>query len=77
MPNELTETDIIERFGWTFSELDNEDEDRVYTGVGLQNIRDSVNRIRGWVSGGGKGHIGNEDLELWGELMNAEKELNG
>ena len=77
LPVELTETDICERFGWTFQQLDNEDQDRVYAGFAMQNIRDSVSRIKDWLDRSGKAHIGNQDMEVWGMLMDAEKELKG
>jgi len=74
LPAEITETDICERFGWTFTELDNEDQDRVYTAVALANIRDCVSRIKQWLSSSGKSHIDERDLEIWGVIMKAEKQ---
>lgn len=76
MPNEATEADIIERYGWTYDELDNEDQDRVYTGFAIQNVRDSADRIRTWIDNTGKTSISRHDLELYGMLLDAEDECN-
>ena len=71
----MTEADICQRFGWTFSELDNEDQDRVFTSFMLQNLRDSSNRIKDWLDHRGKVHISDHDLEIFQMLMDAEKEV--
>ena len=76
LPSEIIEADIAERFGWTFSELDNEDVDRVYTGFALQNVRDSVSRVRSWLDHAGKIHLNKDDLELFGNILDADKELS-
>lgn len=74
LPGELIEADICEKFGWTFAELDEQDQDRVYAGVVLQNIRDSIQRIKNWVDTLGRTHISNDDMELWGTLMKARRD---
>ena len=75
LPPELTEADICEHFGWTFSQLDEEDQDRVYTSFALQNVRDIINRIRSWLEHGGKSPLGYRDMELYGKILDAEKEI--
>ena len=76
LPPETTEADICERFGWTFTQLDDEDQDRVYTAVSLANVRDCVNRIKQWLGSGGKTGIDNRDLEIYGKLVEAEKKID-
>ena len=74
LPTEILEADIIEKFGWTFTELDNEDQDRVYRAITLQNLRDGVSRIKSWLDNHGKIHISGKDLEIWEFIQEAKKE---
>ena len=77
LPLALTEADLIERYHWTYDELDNADEDRVYTGAALQNMRDTIHRMKDWLSRSGKGSpVSRDDLDLYGLMIEAEKELN-
>ena len=71
LPPEVTEADIAERYGWTFTALDNEDQDRVYAGFAGQNIRDCVNRIRHWMENGGKSKLSEQDMSIYGMLLEA------
>lgn len=77
VPLELTEADIAERYGWTFTQLDAEDEDRVYNSFALQNVRDAVDRIKSWLASVGKMRISKHDLSLYGMILDAEKEVYG
>ena len=73
---QVTEADIAERYGWTFAELDEQDADRVYEGFVLQNIRDSVSRIKHWVgSQGHGGSLSNEDMKIMKACIDADEEL--
>ncbi len=74
IPTEVTEADIAERYGWTFTELDNEDQDRVYAGFSGQNIRDCVNRIKGWLESGGKSKLSQSDMNVYGMMLEANPE---
>ena len=74
LPLEITEADLCERFGWTFTQLDEEDQDRVYRAVTLSNMRGAVDRIKTWLDHQGKIHISGKDLEIMGMLWDAEKE---
>lgn len=74
VPLELTEADIAERFGWTFTELDEEDQDRVYNSFALQNVRDAVDRIKQWLANFGKMRISQSDLVVYGMVQRAEAE---
>lgn len=73
---EVTEADICERFGWTFDEMDNQDQDRVFASFAMQNIRDVVGRIKNWLDRSGKTHISQRDMEVYGKILDAEKEIN-
>lgn len=77
LPLETTEADIAERYGWTFTELDNEDQDRVYAGYAGQNIRDAIDRIKGWLNSGGRGTLSDRDMRVYGMIVAAEKEITG
>lgn len=72
---ELNEADLIERYGWTYEQLDNSDEDRVYLGIGLQNMRESIRRIKDWLRHVGKYEMDQRDMDLYGMMLDAEKEL--
>lgn len=73
----MTEADILERYGWTYDELDCSDEDRVYRGVALQNVRDSIANIKGWLASVGRGSLSEHDLRIMTLLAEAEKEMFG
>ena len=75
MPPEVTEGDICERFGWTFTELDEQDEDRVNLVYSLQNVRDRVDRIKAWLSSVGKTPIDATDMKLYQKIVDAESEI--
>lgn len=74
VPLELTEADIAERFGWTFSQLDEEDQDRVFNAFALQNVRDAIDRIKQWLANFGKIRISQSDLMVYGMIQRAEAE---
>ena len=76
MPVEATEGYICERFGWTFSQLDEEDIDRVYTSTSLMNIRGALDRIRAWLDSVGKIGISKQDLETYKMVLDAEREID-
>ncbi len=60
--------DLCERFGWTFNELEEEDESRVMRAVMLMNIRDSLRRVQRSM----EQHVlpAESDLEVWGMVYN-------
>ena len=72
---EVTEADICQRFGWTFTELDEQDQDRVFASFMLQNLRDSANRIKQWLEHSGKDQISEHDLEIYEMLSKAMREV--
>mgnify|MGYP001589399993 FL=1 len=72
---QVTEADIAERYGWTFDELDEQDSDRVYEAFALQNIRDSISRIKHWVGSQGQGSLSNEDMVIMKACIDADEEL--
>ena len=62
---------LCERFGWTFSALDEEDMTRVYPAVGAANMRAALQRVQQWADAAAAGRkpafpSGNE-LRLWQE----------
>lgn len=68
---------MIERYGWTYEQLDESDEDRVMTGYVLQNLRERLGRIKGWLATQGKGvQLSEEDLRLYGMVTEAKEELD-
>ena len=69
----MTEADIVERYGWTYDELDNADVDRVYRGYALQNIRERTGRIKAWLTSGGKVQLTEDDLQFYQRILEAKK----
>ena len=76
LPHELTEADICERFGWTFSQLDEEDVDRVFTAFAMQNVRTYLQEIKSWLDHVGKTHISEQALRMYGRILEAEREVD-
>ena len=66
IPEELSETQLCERFGWTFTQLDAEDEPRVREGVALSNIRAALGRVQAFLETQGAFHPSESDWEIWG-----------
>lgn len=60
---------LCERFGWTWSELDEQDMTRVLPAVTAANIRDSLQRVRGWADSAAAGrhpaHPSESDMRAW------------
>ncbi len=46
---------LAERFGWTFTELDEQDMSLVLPAVSAANIYAAVSRVNGWMDAAGRG----------------------
>jgi len=64
---------LAERFGWTFTELDEQDDARVLPTVSAANIHAALARVLGWRNAAGNGAkipLPNEhDLSVWGDVQ--------
>lgn len=49
------EVALCERFGWTWQELDEQDEARVMAAVGAANVRDALLAVERWTLAKGRG----------------------
>ena len=73
-PDELTDTDLAERFGWTLTELDEQDMQRVLTGLRLSSVRDALLRVEGYLESHGAVRPSERDWRLYGLAQDALKE---
>lgn len=48
-PQELIDVSLCERFGWTWQELDEQDEARVLPAVGAANVYAALGRVNAWM----------------------------
>ena len=55
--------------------MDGEDEDRVYNGFGLQNVRDTMDRVKSWLASFGKMKLSGHDWRLYKVVTDTEAEL--
>ncbi len=55
MPLELEDDFLAQRYGWTFSELDEQDDSRVLPAVRASNVYAALARINGWMDAAGRG----------------------
>ena len=72
---------LAERFGWTFAELDEQDDTRVLPAVSAANIHAALSRVAGWRNAAGNGQkvpLPNErDLAIWGDVARVLRENDG
>jgi hypothetical protein len=79
VPDEIVDVSLCERFGWTWTELDEQDMSRVLPAVGAANIGAACTRITHWLTAAGAGKKGAEptphDWQLWKFAQDAVKEI--
>lgn len=78
-PEAIIDASLLERFGWTLQELDEQDESRLFPAVGAMNIADSLRRTLGWMDRAGQGdkHApkpSKRDMQIWADVHAAAKE---
>jgi hypothetical protein len=63
---------LCDRFGWTLTELDEQDEARLLPAIGAANIGDALRRVLGWREAAGNGQKVTlptaHDLAIWGDV---------
>ena len=63
---------LCDRFGWTLTELDEQDMSRVLPAVSAANIHAALARVRGWGQAAGRGQKvappSEHDLTVWGDV---------
>lgn len=64
-PFVLTDGRIAERFGWTFDQLDQQDESRVMIAIQMMNIHDIYERVMRAVMSHNTDSISEDDMKIW------------
>lgn len=54
-PLELEDDFLLQRYGWTFTELDEQDDTRLLPGIAAANVYAAVSRIYQWQEAAGRG----------------------
>lgn len=49
----------------------------MYSAIAGQNIRDCLDRIKGWLESGGKARLSERDMEVYGLIVESEKAVYG
>ena len=69
---------MLERFSWTYDQLDAADVARLFPGVSAANVADSLRSVQRWMDAAGRGaKVGmpsEGELTVWGEVSKAMKE---
>ena len=77
---ELEDDFLARRYGWTFSQLDEEDMSRVLPSVAAANIHAALTRIYGWLDAAGRGANvpwpSDDDLRIQRIVADAQREAN-
>jgi len=69
LPDEVTDVDLCERFGWTPSQLDGEDMARVLPGIYGANARDGLRRIKRYLDTQGQYKPSEDDWNMYGWVL--------
>ena len=69
---------LCDRFGWTLTELDEQDMSRVLPAVSAANIHAALARVVGWRNAAGNGRKmplpSEQDLATWGDVQRMLKD---
>jgi len=76
-PFDISEVTLCERFGWTFTELDNEDMARVIPSVTLANIRAALGRVELFLQTAGGYQPTEDDLIIYQMALEADRSNGG
>ena len=72
---------LCERFGWTWAELDEQDESRVLPSVAAANVSGAIHRVKVWLEAAGAGGKGARpaegDWKMWKAAQDARKQVKG
>jgi len=71
-PDDLVEGRLVERFGWTFDELDGQDEGRVLRTVSVLNLADGYMRVMRAIEKHRPLSAPPGDWEMYKQIRNAE-----
>lgn len=74
MPWLVTKADICRRTGWTFSELDEQDESEVLPALLGQSMRDALQRVEAYVDTQGAARLAESDLAVYGDVIRTMSE---
>ena len=74
VPDDILAVELCERFGWTFTELDEQDMPRVLRGVAAANLRAALGRVTAYVETHGKLKPTEGDFKLWQWAMGMMKD---
>ena len=70
---------MLERFHWTFEQLDAADMARLFPGVSAANMADSLRSVQRWMDLAGRGlktaMPSENELSVWGEVNKAMTEV--
>lgn len=70
---------LCERFGWTWTELDEQDDARVLPAVAAANVNAALGRVKGWLeaagAGGKVGRPSEGDWKMWKAAQDARKNV--
>ena len=76
MPNDLFETELARRMGWTLSELDEQDMGRVLPGLHAAGTRDALEAVLNHVRSMGKMKPTDDDLRVYNEVTKLMKAMD-
>lgn len=69
---------LCERFGWTWAELDEQDEAQVLPSVAAANVHAALGRVKGWLAAAGAGAKAAKPVEadwkMWKAAQDARKQ---
>lgn len=65
LPDEILAVELCERFGWTFTELDEQDMGRVLRSISAANLRTALGRVTAYVETHGRAKAAESDFTLW------------
>lgn len=72
---------LCERFGWTWAELDEQDEAQVLPSVAAANVSAALGRVKGWMEAAGAGgriaQPSAADWKMWKAAQDARKQAKG
>ena len=77
MPDALVDVTLMDRFHWTLTELDEQDESRLIPAVAAANIHAALARVSAWQTAAVRGKVAlpsDADLAVWGDVQRMLKE---
>lgn len=81
VPQELVDVSLCERFGWTWTELGEQDEAQVLPAVAAANVSAALGRVKAWLNAAGAGAKvgapGEADWKMWKAAQDAWKQMKG